>query len=78
MTFLRALARFAGYGLASFGWFAFVICVLQLSHLPAGSRAFRVCGDFIVPGWLLLRFGAGLFPFGHRFFAWQRRRASPV
>jgi hypothetical protein len=49
-------------------------------QIPNAKRAqdlgylFRASGFFIVPGWLLLRFADGLFPFGRPVFQWQRRK----
>lgn len=58
---LRITAAFLGYFLCGIGWLIFV-CNL------AGGNAemYRLAGWFIVPGWLLLRFASGLFPFGRR------------
>jgi hypothetical protein len=66
---LRLLARLLGYLLAGFGWFLFAVAVIgMLTNDPPGAAFFRLIGFWVVPGWLLLRLAAGLFPFSLRLF----------
>ncbi len=71
LRFFQGLAAVIGYPLASIGWLGFSIglaAALPTRLDPFDAHFLRVCGDAIVPGWLLLRFAAGLFPFGLRLF----------
>lgn len=65
----RLIALFLGYFLYSVGWVLFVTGICSLTR---HQDFFQFCGCWIVPGWLLLRFSAGLFPFGRRLFRWMR------
>jgi hypothetical protein len=65
---LRVFAWMVGYFIAFIGWFQFC---LDLTALLEGmshtySSLFRDASWYIVSGWLLIRFAAGLFPFGKR------------
>jgi hypothetical protein len=66
---LRLLACAFGYFLSFIGWFCFLLQVLLLGNgVPnVGERLYDI-GCVIVAGWVLLRFAAGLFPFGRHFF----------
>jgi hypothetical protein len=68
----QEFAPYIGYPLAAFGWFAYLLCFCELHDLGPklgpGAEAFRMCGWCVVSGWLLIRFGAGLFPFSLRLF----------
>ena len=68
---LQIMARVAGYLLSFIGWVLFalgVFCLADAGPSPWIEEPFRWGGYWIVPGWLLLRFGAGLFPFGKQVF----------
>jgi hypothetical protein len=73
-TFLKASQRFArniGYLLASIGWVWFSLGIFCLAVAGPSywiDLPFRWGSWWIVPGWLLLRFAAGLFPFSRRIF----------
>ncbi len=70
----RRWARITGYYLTIMGWlYFFVILRQEFSVLaPEDAGTLKAAGFFIVIGWLLLRFAAGLFPFGRHFFKWQK------
>jgi hypothetical protein len=75
LDFLLILARLlflaVGYSLSFVGWLLFFITLLvgASSRLTSDdAQSFRYMGYFIVPGWLMLRFAAGLFPFGRHLF----------
>ena len=78
---LRRLALIIGCLLLVFGWSLFFFTLLCLYSTSTISNAtspnrdwtveFVFCGCLIVPGWLMLRLVAGLFPFGRRVFEWQ-------
>ncbi len=66
---LRLMAFFVGHLLSGIGWLLFG-CIFFMGsmagfRLPDGE-IFHFVGFLIVPGWLLLRFAAGLWPFGRR------------
>ena len=63
---LRGLARFVGCQLCVIGWFSFSVSLIDLRGGFTDTEPFRFAGHLIVPGWLLMRFGAGLFPLGKR------------
>lgn len=69
---LRIAATMLGYPLAGFGWcvflFALIESLTEVQGYRGGADTFAYCAYAIVPGWLLLRFGAGLFPFGRGLF----------
>lgn len=67
---LRWIACLFGYPLVIYGWFHFAINVSVLVFTPYAGLGddFRSLSYFLIPGWLLLRLGAGLFPFGKRLF----------
>ncbi len=72
---LQLLACATGYFLSFLGWFAFAlqVCILAAGAVNPGQAPFvaerlRAIGIVLVLGWLLLRFAAGLFPFGRHFF----------
>jgi hypothetical protein len=69
LDFLRIVTALVGYILSGLGWifFAFSLAVAP----PAARRFYHDLMYLIVPGWLLLRLAAGLFPFGRRWFPWQ-------
>jgi hypothetical protein len=60
---LRGLGSFC-YGI---GWYLFFVCVVNIRDIHPQDGSFQACGYWIVPGWLLLRFADGLFPFSRRF-----------
>ena len=60
---VQGLARFAGCQLCVIGWFSFGLSVVDICSGFTQAEPFRFAGYFLVPGWLLLRLGAGLFPF---------------
>ena len=80
---LKVMASGLGYCLIISGWFIFAYCILGMLVGPSDheratfsdqlAHIFRICGWWIVPGWLLLRFAAGLFPFSKRLFRWKNR-----
>ena len=70
---LRLVARVVGYPLAYYGWSRFAWCLLFYvfgDHNPLQppdlGADLGICAYLIVPGWLLLRLGAGLWPFSAR------------
>ena len=73
---LQIIAPYVAYPLVTIGWFFFLLGVFFLlaapQHAQTDAQVFRYGGYLVVPGWLLLRFAAGLFPFGRRFFKWQQ------
>jgi hypothetical protein len=67
------VARPMGYLFYTLGWLGFIWSVLLLKLMPEPEEGgdvpgFIICGCFIVVGWLLIRFGDGLFPFSKRVF----------
>ena len=71
IAFLRQSAGGVGYFLSFCGWIGFwfnVYCFI-FSEQEGVAEALAACGQWIVPGWLLLRFSAGLFPFSARLFS---------
>ena len=62
---LQGLAHFAGCQLSVIGWFSFGLSLIDISSGYTQAGPFCFAGYFLVPGWLLLRFGTGGFPF-HR------------
>ena len=68
---LQGVARGVGNFFACAGWIFFFFGVCQISQGPNNDAAHALLvgsGFLLVPTWFLLRFGAGLFPFGRRFF----------
>ncbi len=67
---VRGAAHIIGCFLMYPGWAIFAIGVLYLAlegPTTVSDAPFRVCTPLLLPGWLLLRFAAGLFPFSRRF-----------
>jgi hypothetical protein len=65
--FLRLTALFVGYVMSGFGWLLFFDRILFAGLLtPGDGHFFRLIGQYVVVGWLMLRFAAGLFPFSRR------------
>jgi hypothetical protein len=76
-------ALLIGHVLCIIGWTLFALCVvstLDASQLRKGESsfagpsilrkigdAFQITGYWLVPGWFLLRFADGLFPFSRKF-----------
>ena len=59
----------------AFGWHIHPNTFLsQKFNLHSPLDHLQTCTFLIVPGWLLLRFAAGLFPFSGRLFRWQKKR----
>lgn len=79
---LKGMGCGSGYCLTIGGWFIFAYSILAMVVGPSDREratfsdhlvhVFRVSGWWIVPGWLSLRFAAGLFPFSRRLFRWQK------
>lgn len=74
---LKTNCYVTGYILAVYGWAFFVILVIcTVINFDSGdwnitsilTFLYKLDSIFIVPGWLLLRFAAGLFPFSRRVF----------
>lgn len=63
---LRWTALVLGYTLSFFGWFLLWMGVAMDGASQGRTACFDDAGFFIVPGWLLLRFAACLFPFSKR------------
>ena len=59
-------AQVFGYILSIFGWFIFGIYCSDAKSEAAGN-CLIIASYFLAPVWLLLRFGAGLFPFSQKF-----------
>ena len=78
--FGRGFAYLCGVTLYFIGWLLFTCQVTGIllgspdpRYLYHAGHSLRDLGMFaIVPGWLLLRSAAGLFPFSKRFFKWQQ------
>jgi hypothetical protein len=76
---VRHFARTLGYLLAFIGWVLFslgVFCLADAGPSHWIEEPFRWGSYWIVPGWLLLRFAGGLFPFGRHCFQWQKQQAQ--
>jgi hypothetical protein len=70
-VFLRGLVRGVGYVLVCIGWILFalgVVFLFKIGNVRCIEEPFRWASYWIVPGWLLLRFADGLFPFSKKFF----------
>ena len=68
---LRLAAFFVGYLLSGVGGLGYGCAfLLGAPHglVPSDNSLFCFLGFLIVPGWLLLRFASGRFPFGKRLF----------
>ena len=74
---VQIIARAIGYFVATIGWVLFgigVYCLADAGPSPWIAEHFRQAGCWIVPGWLFLRFGAGLFPFGRKLYKAPARK----
>jgi hypothetical protein len=84
MAAIRSNCYVTGYILAVYGWAFFVILVI-CSVINADSGGFDITSILtflfkldsvlLVPGWLLMRSAAGLFPFSKHLFG--RENTSP-
>ncbi|MES2459010.1 MAG: hypothetical protein V4671_00395 [Armatimonadota bacterium] len=69
----RRSAAIAGYSLAVIAWANYIVALLVM---PRTKVIFQVATGFIVLSWFLLRFAAGLFPFGRPMFRCQRQQQN--
>ena len=72
LKIVRFIAEVAGGMLVMIGcyccaWGLIMLWVHRDGPDPALAEGIRYGGYFVAPGWLLLRFAAGLFPFSKRF-----------
>jgi hypothetical protein len=77
LTAIKSNCYVTGYILAIYGWAFFVILVIcsVINSDPGDwditfilTFLFKLDSILLVPGWLLLRFAAGLFPFSRHLF----------
>jgi hypothetical protein len=71
LMLLQGLACGVGYVFTFIGWVLFtlgVVCLADAGPSPWIEEPFRWASYWIVPGWLLLRLGNGLFPFSRKLF----------
>ncbi|MES2461494.1 MAG: hypothetical protein V4671_13000 [Armatimonadota bacterium] len=68
LSTLKGFAWMIGWVISLIGWLFFALVLYGVAEGMPGDpgRGLLFCAYWIVPGWLLLRFAAGLFPFGRR------------
>jgi hypothetical protein len=67
-TALQFISRLIGCYIICFGWMVLGVGVLTMAGGQDDSLPFIIAGFLLVPGWLLLRFADGLFPFSSKFY----------